>query len=209
MISEVNSIQRKRFSPLASFSICFSLAVILFNAFQWNLVPVLTVFLIGPFLLCSWIILAILIILSLVYLLRQIRIHPKQAFIPLVINVTTILILLFVPFTNFWLAFEFRLNKSDYDKVVEMVKNEEIQPDNFGIAKLPSEYAHVSQGGDILIEKGDGVTSVFFFTFIGVLDNFSGFMYRSNDMPPPEGYMGGDWFQIKRKEPNWFFCASK
>jgi hypothetical protein len=41
------------------------------------------------------------------------------------------------------------------------------------------------------------------------LDNFSGYMYRSNDTPPSEWLMLGDWVQIKRKQPYWFFCASR
>ncbi len=90
-----------------------------------------------------------------------------------------------------------------------MVEEGRIKPNDIGLAKLPPEYRHISRGGAIMVERDDGVTSVFFFTFRGVLDNFSGYMYRSNDTPPPQYLMGGDWVQIERKQPYWFFCASR
>jgi hypothetical protein len=46
---------------------------------------------------------------------------------------------------------------------------------------LPARYARLSKSGDVLIRITDGGTSVLFFTFSGVLDNFSGYAYSSEN----------------------------
>jgi hypothetical protein len=90
-----------------------------------------------------------------------------------------------------------------------MVENGELQSNDYGQVQLPPEYRYLSKGGgEIEVDTSDGVTSVLFYTYRGVLDNFSGNMYRSNDTPPPEDFMGGDWAETTRKEPHWYFCAS-
>lgn len=90
-----------------------------------------------------------------------------------------------------------------------MIEEGKLQPNEYGQAELPPEYRHLSQGGgEILVDTSDGVTSVFFYTFREILDNFSGYMYGSNDTPPIQDFMGGDWAETTRKEPYWYFCAS-
>lgn len=202
-------VKNSTLSTLGVISIIYGAFAIVFTALQWFLVRFLTPFLIGPALLCLWGLLAILMILTIVCGLFEVRKNPKRAIFPLLINMITFLILWFVPFTSIWLDFEFRLNKSKYDDIALMVENGQIHPGDIGYAQLPPEYEHISRGGQIIIKKENGVTSVFFFTFRGVLDSFSGYMYRSDDTPPPEYFMYGDWFQIERNQPQWFFCASQ
>ncbi|WP_420628260.1 hypothetical protein [Candidatus Leptofilum sp.] len=195
-------------SKLAIICLLYGAVSIILTALQWFLVRFLTPFLMAPALLCSWGLFAILMLITIVYFFREVRKTPKKASLPLLINIVTFLILWFVPFTSLWLEFEFKLNKSQYDEIVLMVENEQIQPGEIGLAQLPPGYENVSRGGQIIIQKENGVTSVFFFTFRGVLDSFSGYMYRSDDTPPPKNFIG-DWFQIERKESHWFFCASQ
>ena len=204
-LSKSNSV-----SVLAIVCICFGFLLIATTALQWILVDFLTPFLMAPIMLFLWAGLAGLTFASIVYLVAQFRKNVRRAVLPLLINGVTFLILWWVPFTTIWLDLEFRLNYQAYNEVVRMVEDGRIKPNDIGLAKLPPEYRHISRGGgEIKIERDDGVTSVFFYTFRGVLDNFSGYMYRSNDTPPPQDFMGGDWVQIERMQPYWFFCASR
>lgn len=194
---------------LTSISIFLAVVLIAMTALQWVLIDYFTPFCIGPLLLAMWGMVAALILVSIICLPSRIRGSWKQAILPLVINIGTLAIVHFVPFTSIWLELEFRVNWSDYNEVVKLVEDGEIQPNERGLVLLPPEYRHLSKGGgEVIIDTSGGVTRVFFFTFRGVLDNFSGYMYRSDDNPPRREGFWGDWKQIVQKRPHWFFCAS-
>lgn len=195
-------------SALAVVCITYGLVVIAVTALQWVLVEILTPFMMTPLQLLLWAVLGLLMLVSIIYFVARRRKNPRQARLPLLINAVVILILWFVPFTDIWLDLEFRMNKAAYQQVVRMVESGELPSATYTM-QLPSAYSSISRGGDTIVDRSDGVTSIFFFTCRGVLDNFSGYMYRSNDTPPSEWLMLGDWVQIKRKQPYWFFCASR
>jgi hypothetical protein len=46
-------------------------------------------------------------------------------------------------------------------------------------------------------------------TFRGILDNFSGFMYRFNDTAPRDGVFTGEFLEIKRLSKNWYWTATQ
>jgi hypothetical protein len=193
---------------LTKISICFGIALIGTTTFQWLLVDFFTPFCIGPVLFVMRAILVVLVVGSVVCLLIGLD-DPISNGVPLVVNIGTLLIIQCVPFTAIWLDLEFRWNWKGYNKVIKLVEEGEIEAEDHYLVTLPTEYRHLSKGGgQIMVNTRDDVTQVFFFTFRGVLDNFSGYMYRSDDNPPQPGDLGGDWKQVERKRPHWFFCAS-
>ena len=197
-------------SAFIKLCIGFNLFLIVFTFFQWDFVEILTPFILPFVLLSLWAILGILILISVISIPFDFRIYSWKSLFPIIINGSTLLILLYVPFTSFRLDIEFVMNKKGYKEVIQMVQNGELQSGDYGQAQLPAEYRNLSNGGgEIIVDTSDGSTSVFFYTYRGVLDNFSGYMYRSNDTPPSQDFMGGDWAETTRKEPYWFFCASR
>ncbi len=202
----------KRTPPImAIISVMFGIDFIVLLAFQWILVDYLTPFCMVPLLIVMSVILLILIGGSLIYLPLQFKKNRWRATLPLVINLIVFLIVWFVPFTDIWLDFQFKSNWEEYTKVVHLIEEGEIQvpQDGYGLVLLPKEYRHLSRGGgEVIVDTRGGVTRVFFFTFRGILDNFSGFMYRSDDTPPSPYDFGGDWKQIIKLRPHWYFCAS-
>jgi hypothetical protein len=206
----MNTLSIPRQTPfLVGISILFGIAFVLTTALQWELVEFLTPFLVMPLLLAMWGALAVLLLVSVIYLAFRAKQGWRIALAPLTINTLTLLVVYFVPFTEIWLELQFHLNWNGYNEVARMVEEGRIQPDQYGRAQLPPRYRHLSRGGGyIKIDRSDGITRVFFFTFVGILDNFSGFMYRSDDRPPPPDDLGGDWHQTIRMRPHWFFCAS-
>jgi hypothetical protein len=195
-------------STLAIACFFFGFLIIAFTALQWDLIELFTPFLIAPMILCFQAGFVGLTLATIIYLAVQFRENLAKAILPLLINGATFLILWLVPFTDIRLDLEFRSNYQAYNEIIEMVEDGRIESNDIGLAQLPSGYLHISRGGKIIVDQSGGVTSVYFFTFRGVLDNFSGYMYRSNDTPPPHHFIGGDWKQIERKQPQWFFCAS-
>lgn len=103
---------------------------------------------------------------------------------------------------------EFHANKSDREEVVTLIEKEVIQPNvahNKSLILLPEEYRNLSKGGgEIIVEDG----RVFFFTFRGILDNFSGFVYSPTDANPRQGDFGGDVKEIVKLEKHWYFVGS-
>ncbi|MEK1832858.1 hypothetical protein AAAC51_39785 [Priestia megaterium] len=53
-------------------------------------------------------------------------------------------------------------------------------------------------GGDIVVETKGKAKSILFFTYRGMLDNFSGFVYNPNDNKPSKSDFNGDFKQIKK-----------
>lgn len=200
---------RLKFLPFIKFCIIFDLSSVVLTFFQWDLIDYLTPFFLPVLLLLAWAILAILTFTSIIFIPFQFKNVHWKSFIPLIVNVITILILYFVPFNSLWLDLQFRMNKSGYEKVIEMYENGKLnQPSKSGYIELPFGYRRFSKGGgDIIVDNSDGVTSVFFYTYRGI-GNSSGFIYRSNNIPPPQFLMQRDCYQLEQIEPKWFFCAS-
>lgn len=191
-------------------SLLFNFIAISIIADQWELIDILTPFLLGPIIVFLRFTQIGLILLSIIYFIYRVRKGIIQAFIPLAINIGALLIVLFVPFTKIWLDRQFKSNWEDYQAIIEQVEKGEIAPDGDDeLVMLPLEYQHLSKGGgEIMVDQSGGVKRVFFFTFRGVLDNFSGFMYRSDNSSPQPDDFYGDWKQIEQIHDHWFFCSS-
>jgi hypothetical protein len=159
-----------------------------------------------------------LLIVAVIYFFTWFRKNIKRAIFPL-LPFTIQLAFWLVPVNTIWSDLKFRLRSNSYNKIVEMVEDGRIQPNNEGLADLPPAYRHLSRGGDIFIEKGDKVTTVLFHTtfkykFIwgrgagGYINGFSGYLFRSDDTPPPRPFKVLIWDQVRRIRPNWFYYDS-
>lgn len=96
------------------------------------------------------------------------------------------------PYNEVMLEADFRYYLTDREKVVAMVKADDpaLQPDpvrefkefSLQTIALPPEYSHLSRGGGEIVVQSRGTDyKILFYTFRGVLDNFSGFVYVSDD----------------------------
>ena len=193
---------------LGTVSAVYGVVIIAVTALQWLLAEYVTPFCMGPLMLIMQVALLVLIAVSVASLPLQIRRDWRLGILPLAINLGVLATLWFVPFTRLWLALEFRMNWQGYNEVITLVETGEIQPTGQGLATLPPEYCRVSRDCEILIDTSDEVTRVFFFTFRGVLDNFSGYMYRSDSRPPELLDFGGDWHEVKEVKPHWYWMSS-
>ena len=187
-------------------SIVSSVLVILYEFFQWSIVDIVTEFLIGPIWLIVFGFFIVITVRDVIYLFKN------KDWKPVSIQVLTTLLLFFFPFTEIVLDIDFKINKSEREKVTELVENGTLKPNvsyNSTLIHLPKKYEHLSKGGgEIEVEKTDKGYYILFFTYRGILDNFSGFVYSPNDQKPSKRTFDGDFKQIEKLKENWYWVGS-
>ncbi|MBL4954371.1 hypothetical protein JK635_19615 [Neobacillus sp. YIM B02564] len=58
------------------------------------------------------------------------------------------------------------------------------------------------------MERNENNYSVLFFTYRGILDNFSGFVYVPNDQRPYKNDFDGDFKEIEKLDKSWYWVGS-
>ncbi len=185
------------------FSVLSSVMIIGTGIFRWTLMDIFTPFLGSILMLVIWglviIVLTTSIVLSLIFLVTTVRRNKFIAAIPLTICLFVVLGAYFIPFTKLSVSYDFRTNISKRVEIVEQIQTGQLKitptyGENMSAVVLPSEKAYLSKGGGEVLYQNDGsTTSVFFFTFRGILDNFSGFIYRSDENEPFPTDFGGSY----------------
>lgn len=195
-----------KFNWLFWISVLSGLLIIILQFFQWNLIEIFTPFLM-PFV---WFLIYGLFLV--VFIVSIIWLFKKKDWKPFVVLIITILLLFLIPFNQIIIDKDFKENKSDRNEVINKIMDGTFKPNvsyNSSLIHLPDEYEHLSKGGgDIVIEKQSESYSVLFFTFRGVLDGFSGFVYSPNDKKPQLDSFGGDFKEIVKIDEYWYFVSS-
>ena len=121
--------------------------------------------------------------------------------------------IIYIPFTTLWLKADYVINKYQRNVVVSEVLSGQLVPNveyNPSLINLGGKSPILSKGGnDIVVENHDNLTYVFFYTFRGILDNYSGYLYV------PEGGVPDKYSdlnetevaEIKHIEDNWYFVS--
>ncbi len=213
-MSETGEVQRSHNKALW-FSILVGALCIGVATFQWPIIDVLTPILF-PFLTAGLTLLLLLsAVTSLVRMVVTMKTERLFAAVPLAVNCATVMIVLLVPLTDIWLKANYNLNKKARAQVVRHVHDGTLKPNvnyNGSLIHLPDSYPNLSMGGnDIVVRPTDGAFFVFFFTFRGILDNYSGFLYVPQSDSPSEfaKWRGDEFFQVVSLEPQWYFVASR
>ncbi|MBX4159744.1 hypothetical protein [Priestia megaterium] len=182
-------------------SLCSSLLVFLLSLFQWDsdnrigkyVSPYIWLFFVIPFFL-------------LLTLWTGMYLFSSGKWLPLAIQVITVVLWFFIPFEQLNLDINFKLHQQKREEVAAKIQSGALkpdeanypwliplpnEPDNSSLVDLPKEYASVSRGrDDVAVEtKGKG-TSVLFFTNLGILGHFSGFVYDPKNRKPSSGDFG-------------------
>ncbi|MEI4525703.1 hypothetical protein [Priestia megaterium] len=193
-------------SRLLLLSLISSLFVILVSLFQWDLVDIITEFLMLPIWLFVYAFFIIMTIWTLIHLFK------KRKWQPFVIQLITISLWFLFPFNQVNLDLNFKIHQDKREEVATKIENGIIKPnvsDSPSLIQLPKKYTQLSKGGgDIVVETKGKAKSILFFTYRGMLDNFSGFVYNPNDNKPSKSDFNGDFKQIKKVHKNWYYVAS-
>jgi len=193
-------------SRLLLLSLISSLFVILVSLFQWDLVDIITEFLMLPIWLFVYAFFIIMTIWTLIHLFK------KRKWQPFVIQLITISLWFLFPFNQVNLDLNFKIHQDKREEVATKIENGVIKPnvsDSPSLIQLPKKYTQMSKGGgDIVVETKGKAKSILFFTYRGMLDNFSGFVYNPNDNKPSKSDFNGDFKQIKKVHKNWYYVSS-
>ncbi len=61
---------------------------------------------------------------------------------------------------------------------------------------------------EIIVERDGGGLSITFFTVRGIVDNWSGFIYRSDGHSPTEADIGGLILELIKLDDHWYWIAT-
>lgn len=202
---------RKVDRSLLVLSLVASGMMLLACIFEWDIVEALTVF-VAPFVLLGVRAAFLLGMLgTLVYCGVNLVRRRRPSLVAPAIYLFTFAIILWFPFTALMLKLDFRMKFVRRMEVVSMVERGVLAAsasEQGTVAALPFMYRDLSRSGEILVERKNRSVSVFFFTFRGVLDNFSGFVYRSSGDPPTDEDFYGDYKEIIKLRDRWYWAAS-
>ncbi|MBY0003919.1 hypothetical protein H7K05_01175 [Priestia aryabhattai] len=199
-------------------SLCSSLFIFLLSLFQWDLddrigkyvSPYIWLFFVLPFFL-------LLTLWTLIYL------FSSRKWLPLVIQVITVVLWFFIPFEQLNLDINFKLHQQKREEVAANIQSGVLkadgvdypslipfsnEPDNSSLIDLPKEYASVSRGrDDVAVETKGKAISVLFFTSSGLFGHFSGFVYDPKNRKPSSGDFGMKFDEIEKIQKNWYYIS--
>jgi hypothetical protein len=204
---------RRNLPPVFKLVSATSLAGLLISFLRWQLVSVLTVF-IEPILeIAVFGAFGAALVWAIVHALLPFRGQRANRFSPLLLGACVCLLFVSFPFTAVYLKINFMVLLHERTLVAErLVRSvQSSAPMDHGrgdMVHLDGLDSQLSDGGDIMYWHNQGRQMVFFFTFRGILDHFSGFVYSANDRPPEREDFGGEWIEVTRIRKNWYWAAS-
>lgn len=145
--------------------------------------------------------------------LLRIRRDGAKFALPFAICATTLLALQYAPLQQIYLSQNFWRHRADRIRIVERVENGELQPNvdyNKSLIALSRRDAHVSAGGDIVIDDVDEGVYVLFLTSRGLKHYFTGFLRVPPNGDPKKFFEFADKppTQLERYDKEWWFVAN-
>jgi hypothetical protein len=168
-------------------AIAAGVMLIAVHAFEWSIVDRITPFLYLPLAGVVWWV-VIGVGLASLTCLTKIRAIGTRSFVPAAVIALSILIVTLVPFTDLWLKVDYARYKKERNEIVLKILRGDLTSNvsyNAKLIALGDRYPLVSMGGnEVIVEHHNGNTYILFYTFRGVLDNYSGFLYVSGGGSP-------------------------
>jgi hypothetical protein len=213
--NQVETKQKTRSTALL-LALCASGVVLFVSVFRWTLVEYLTPFLEPLFEMVVGVFFIVALIWSLVHLIKGWKSGLVVSMLPSLVCLGTAAIAVFVPFTALTTDLDFRFHYAARTAVVNdvLAGRYEKRIENGGgrgdLITLPANLAYLSSGGGQIVRfQRQNRTLILFFSYRGILDSFSGFVYSSDDFPLTSGDFGGQLVEITHLRKNWFWAASR
>jgi hypothetical protein len=203
------------YSKTLIFAITSSVTLLMALMFQWNIIDEFTLFIGLPLLGLAWLIVVFGATWSIIYAYRHRRDGPP-AFSPILVYSCVIAIALFTPFTRLWLDANFHIYKAAREQIIAKVRSRDFKSGDFkekvyydySVISLPEGYG-VSMGGNEMIIQGERTNPfIFFFTYRGILDNYSGFLWVPKGANPQQFWDAKEaGTEIESFGDNWYFIG--
>jgi len=188
--------------------IVYGVLLYLTEFFKWKITSIITV--IGLLMLVIFeLIVTLLLIIYLLWLVfRLYRSIGVKSLISFGLMMLVILVFLMIPFNALSTQSDFAFYRNKREKIVTLILNDQLIADNNEFVVLPDKYKGTSSGGSVHVVKTEQTTKIFFYTFVGILDSFSGFAYMSDDHPLEFDDPEGDFKEIIQLDTHWFWFTS-
>ncbi|EJV75146.1 MULTISPECIES: hypothetical protein [Bacillus] len=191
---------------LTKITMISGIIIIIYNLTKWYLVQLVT-----PFFM-PFVSIAIYGSFFIIFIIGIINFIKCKNWKPLVIQLIIIIICIYVPFVKIYMKLDFIIYKEDRKQVIELIEQKKLIPNveyNSKMIHLPKQFVSTSKnGGDVLVQEKENSTLIFFYTYRGILDNFSGFIYSFNDIKPIKSDFNSDFKEIIKVEKNWYYVTS-
>jgi hypothetical protein len=157
---------------------------------------------------CIWPLFAIFTMAALIYAPLQWRKNGKRSALPLLVSMTGALVTYGILLFSWSSDLSFYPHLNGFNKVIGLIETNQIQPDKQDNADLPLQFKYLSESGSIRIHKENDITSVLFYGSRGILGEFWGYAYRSDNSPPTDFLWCDNWRLLRQPQTNWFVCES-
>lgn len=181
--------------------------------FRWQLVSILTVFIEPLVEIAVFGVFGIALVWAVIHAIVPFRGFRANRFSPFLLGLAASAVFLFVPFNRVELKVDFAVNLHNRTLVAQRIlasksPDESMQGGRGDFVQLTGSESGLSDGGGVMVWHTAQKQMVFFFTFRGILDSFSGFVYSTNDLPPEKEEFGGEWVEVTHLRKNWYWAAS-
>ena len=145
--------------------------------------------------------------------LLRIRKDGVKFALPFAICVAALLVLVYAPLSQIYLSQNFWRYRAERVRIVERVESGELLPNvdyNKQLIALPRRDAHVSLGGDIVIEDVDEGVYVLFLMSRGLKHYFTGFLRVPPNGDPKKFFEFSDKppSRLERYDKEWWFVGN-
>lgn len=157
---------------------------------------------------------AFIILLNIVVILVALIIKKtsksKLSLIAIIIVMGSIFLRFVFPFRNVKTVLELYIYEEERLQIIEKVKNNEIEIDEYGNAELPKKLKKLSSDGEITIYKNDKEGQVIcFWIFRGMLSGSHQLIYSSNgEKLIKENETGHPIISVKNLKDNWYYVKT-
>jgi len=131
----------------------------------------------------------------------------KLILIAIIIGIVSVVFRFIFPFRNVKIIFELQVYEDERLKIIEKVKNNEIEMDENGNVDLPKNLRKLSSSGEITVYQNDEDGQVIcFWIFRGLLSGSHQLMYSSGgEKLIKENETGHPITNIKKLKDNWYY----
>lgn len=150
------------------------------------------------------------IVVILVALIIKKTSKSKLSLIAIIIVIGSMFLRLVFPFRNVKTVLELYIYEEERLQIIEKVKNNEIEIDEYGNAELPKNLKKLSSDGEITIYKNDKEGQVIcFWIFRGMLSGSHQLIYSSNgEKLIKENETGHPIISVKNLKDNWYYVKT-
>ena len=128
----------------------------------------------------------------------------------IIILVATAVLVLVFPFREVKMKYELKLYEKDRLEVINMIKDNELKPDEIGNVTLPNKYKKLSTGGQVFVYKNSGKEQVIgFWVFRGILSASDLVIYSTGGNDLIESSIKGHPItNIEKLKDNWYYVET-